>query len=287
METGNKILSTPLFKKKIHLKADNEQETAQIGLLSFIDISRSGVQILKRNKAFKVIELIDYVFPFSSDNGVWNKNVLEVVGSADFQTHMAESESKFALSDSKVTAVPTSLFSESRKTETFQFLFEESNDDLVLNQALSNIDATGVFSLPKVLSESISGPIQSSYLDWIETLSTDSSRLKANLVLENKQFALIILKEGKLLLANWFAFEKANDVLYYLMASLESLKILHSEIDVVLSGEVDKGDDVHSAISKFISKLSFAKRPKNLTYSYSFKEIPEHRYPFIFASACA
>ena len=280
-------MSTPLFKKNIHLKADNEQETAQVGLLSFVDISRSGIQILKRNKAFKVIEFIEYRFPFSSDNGVWNKSVLEVVGSDDFQTNIAKSVSQFGMSDSKVTLVPSSLYSESQKTESFQFLFEQSNDDCVLSQTLSNFDATGVFSLPKVLSESISGIIQSSYLNWLETHSTDSSRLKANLVLENKQFALVIVKEGKLLLENWFAYEKANDVLYYLMASLESLKILHSEIDVVLSGEVDKGDDVHSAISKFISKLSFAKRPKNLTYSYSFKDIPEHRYPFIFASACA
>jgi len=286
VETGNKILSIPLFNKNIHLKADNEQETAQIGLLSFVDISRSGIQILKRTKAFKVVELFDYRFPFSSDNGVWNKSVLEVVGSADFQSNIAESEAKFALSDSKVTVVPASLFSENRKTESFQFLFEQNNDDFVSTQALSNFDATGVFSLPKVLSESISTPIQSSYLDWLETLSTDSSKPKANLVLDNKQFALVIIRDGKLLFANWFAYEKANDVLYYLMASLESLKILHSEIDVVLSGEVDKGDDVHSAISKFISNLSFATRPKNLTYSYSFKDIPEHRYPFIFASAC-
>jgi hypothetical protein len=70
------------------------------------------------------------------------------------------------------------------------------------------------------------------------------------------------------------------------MAALETLKILHTEIEMELSGPIDKGDEVHSTLSKYLSKISFRKRPKNLSYSYSFNEMPEHRYPFIFATAC-
>ncbi|MBP9150693.1 MAG: DUF3822 family protein [Flavobacteriales bacterium] len=279
-------MSSSLFKEKIHLKADNEQETVQNGLLSFVDISRSGIQILKRNKAFKVIEFIDLQFPFSTENGVWSNRVNEIFDSAVFKNHVERTEAVYSVSEHNVALVPSSLYSEQESVKNFEFLFGDSGSQLVLTQKLSNSDNTGIFGIPNALSESFSKPIQSSYLNWLDGLG-DSSKAKAHLVVAEKQFVLVIFKDGKLVLSNWFNFEKAEDVLYYLMASLETLKILHSEIEVVLSGAIDKGDEIHTGIGKFISKLSFAKRPKNLTYSYSFKEIPEHRFPFIFAAACA
>lgn len=286
METGNKVLSSPLFKEKIYLKADNEQETVQNGLLSFVDISRSGIQILKRNKAFKVIEFIDLKFPFSTENGVWSNRVKEILESSVFKNHVDGTEAVYSVSEHNVTLVPSSLYSEKESVKNFEFFFGDSKSMLILNQKLSNSDTTGIFGIPIALSESLPKPIQSSYFNWLDSL-VDSSKAKAHVVVVEKQFALVIFKDGKLVLSNWFDFEKPADVLYYLMASLETLKILHSEIEVVLSGDIDKNDEIHSGISKFISKLSFAKRPKNLTYSYSFKEIPEHRFPFIFAAACA
>jgi len=280
-------LSLPLFKEEIHLKADNEQETVQNGLLSFVNVSRSGIQILKRNKSFKLIEFIDLRFPFSTENGVWSNRVKDILETSAFIAHIEGTETVFSVSDSSVTVVPSSLYSEKEKGRNFGFVFGESEKVVILDQALSNSDITGIFSVTQAFSESISKPIQSSYLNWLDSLATESSKVKAHLVVEEKQFALVIFKDGKLAFSNWFEFGKAEDVLYYLMASLETLKILHSEVDLVLSGAIDKGDEIHAGISKFISKLSFAKRPKNLTYSYSFKEIPEHRYPFIFSAACA
>jgi len=280
-------LSSPLFKQEFYLKADNEQESAQSGLLSFADISRSSVQILKRNKAFKAIEFASFQFPFSADNNGWSKNVSELINSDDFTSFVADTEVTFSISDSKKTLVPASLYSEKEKAKSLEFLFGKSDDVLIQSQEFSNSDTVGVFGVPKGIAEVVSKPLQPSYLNWLDGLATDSVKVRANLVLNEKQFALAIQKEGKLIFSNWFNYSKSDDVLYYLMASLETLKILHSEVEVVLNGKVKKGDKTHSSIAKFISKLTFGKRPKNLTYSYSFKEILEYRFPFIFAAACA
>jgi hypothetical protein len=280
-------LSSPLFKQEFYLKADNEQESAQNGLLSFADISRSGVQVLKRNKAFKAIELVSFHLPFSADNNGWSKNVSELINSDGFKSFVADTEVTFSIFDSRVTLVPASLYSEKEKAKNFEFLFGTSDAALIRSQKFSNSDTVGVFSVPKGIAEVASEPIQSSYLNWLDGVVTDSSKVRAILVLNEKQFALSIHKEGKLIFSNWFDYSKSEDILYYLMASLETLKILHSEVEVVLSGRVDKGDEIHSSIAKFISKLTFGTRPKNLTYSYSLKEIPEHRFPFIFSAACA
>jgi hypothetical protein len=280
-------LSSPLFKQEFYLKADNEQESAQNGLLSFADISRSSVQVLKRNKAFKAIELVSFQFPFSADNNSWSKNVSVLINSDDFESFVTDTEVTFSISDSKATLVPASLYSETEKAKNFEFLFGTSDDVLIQSQEFSNSDTIGVFGVPKGIAEVVSEPIQTSYFNWLDGLATDSVKVRANLVFNEKQFTLAIHKEGKLIFSNWFDYSKSDDVLYYLMASLETLKILHSEVEVVLSGKVEKGDKIHTSITKFISKLTFGKHPKNLTFSYSFKEILEHRFPFIFAAACA
>ena len=280
-------MSSPLFKQEFYLKADNEQETAQNGLLSFVDISRSGIQILKRNKTFKAIEFASFIFPFSSDNSVWSKNTTQILDSNEFKAFISKTEVGFSISDSQVTLVPASLYSEKEKTTNFEFLFWVSDDILIQTQELSSSDTVGVFGIPKGIVNAVSKPIQSSYLNWTDGLAGDSTKVKANLVFNEKQFALVIQNGVKLIFSNWFDYSKSDDVLYYLMASLETLKILHSEVEVVLSGKVSKDGEVHSAISKFISKLSLGKRSKNLTYSYSFKGLQEHKFPFIFAAACA
>ena len=280
-------MSSLPFKEKIHLKADNEHETAQDGLFSFVCISRSGMQILKRNAGFKAVELIDLRFPFTTDDALWGGRISDLVESAGFQEHVAGTELRFAVIDTKATIVPSSIFAANRKNEHFRFLFGESDGVAILDQPLSNSDAVGVFSVPTQFTEVVSTSMRSAYLDWLDTLSTSTSKLKAHLIVREKQFGLAVFKDGALLVSNWFEYGKAEDILYYLMATLESVRILHSEVEVVLSGEVDKGDEVHNAIGRFISKLSFAKRPKNLTYSYSFKDVPEHSYPFLFSAACA
>jgi len=280
-------LPSSIFKQAFYLKADNEQETTQSGLLSFVNICRSGIQILKRNEAFKAVEFLSCQFPHSSDDETWSNNVSELTLSNNFQSFVANTETAFSISDSKVMLVPTSLFSETGKKNSFEFLFDNSEDLHVKAQKLSNSDTVGIFGIPKNIAKIVSKPIHSSCLTWLDRLQTNSEKAQIQLVLEEKQFALVVFKDASLVFSNWFQFGKPEDVLYYLMASLESLKILHSEVEVSLNGNIEKGDAMHTTIAKYISKLSFGKRPKNLTYSYSFKELQEHRFPFIFEAACA
>lgn len=273
-----------LIRKEFHLKADNEQEATNGRLSSFIDVSRSGIQLQKVNSSFKADEFISWNFPHSSTDAVWTERIAQVLKNDEFDK---AASSKFSISDNQVVIVPETLFSESEKEKYFTFLFDGSEEWEIVSQKLSNTDAVGLFSIPKSVKEVMKENVSSSFLTWTDSILRNSLGTKAYLVLGEKQFSLSILKDGKLLFSNWFQFSKADDVLYFLMATLESLNVLHSEIELLLGGSVEKGDDMFKVLSRFISKISFIKRPKNLTYSYSFSQLAEHRFPFIFAAACA
>lgn len=278
----------PAFKQELYLKADNDQETDQNGLLSFVDISRSGIQILKRDKTFKVIEFSSFKLPISLNDATWSDNVSEIIFSSDFKSFTTNTETRFFISDSKVILVPASLYSDADRQKNFEFLFNHSEGCKIQEQRLSNSDTVGIIGIPQGIVAVVSKPIKSTYISWLDRLHANASNTQIQLVLDKKEFALVVFKNGKLVFSNWFEFIKSEDVLYYLMASLESLQILHSEANVVLNGKIEKGNSVFTTISKYISKLSFGKRPSNLTYSYSLKQqLPEHRFPFIFAASCA
>ncbi|MCB9187459.1 MAG: DUF3822 family protein [Flavobacteriales bacterium] len=273
-----------LIRKEFHLKADNEQEATNGRLSSFIDVSRSGVQLLKVNSSFKAIEFISWSFPHSSTDSVWAERIAEILKNGELNE---VASTKFSISDNQVVIVPETLFSETEKEKYFNFLFDSSEESEIVTQKLTNTDAVGLFSIPKSVKEVLKEAVSSSFLTWTDSILGNSSGTKVYLVLDEKQFSLSILKDGKLIFSNWFQFSKEDDVLYFLMATLESLNILHSEIELLMGGFVEKGDETFKVLSRFISKISFIKRPKNLTYSYSFNHMAEHRFPFILAAACA
>ncbi len=275
-----------MIRKELHLKADNEQEAATGRLSCFVDVSRNGIQLLQLNDKFKALEFLSWSFPHSSTDSVWSERASEVLQNEEFIT-AGKGNCKYSISDSQVVIVPETLFSESDKERHFDFLFDGNQDSEIASQKLSNTDAIGLFSIPKSVKKALDGNINSSFLTWTDAVLGNSSGIKAYLILAEKQFSLTILKEGKLQFSNWFQYSKGDDVLYFLMATLESLNILHSDVELVLAGEIEKGDDTFNVLSRFISKISFLKRPKNLTYSYSFSQLAEHRFPFIFAAACA
>jgi hypothetical protein len=277
-----------LITKKVHLKADSEQEAASGRLSCFVDISRSGVQLLKLNDKFKALEFITWVFPHSESDNIWSERLTELLESKEFSSETADNICKFSVSDSKVAIVPETLFNDSEKEINHNFLFDSSQRQEIITQKLSNTDAFGVFDIPKTLANNAEvSSIRSSFLTWTDSLIGGDKETIAYLILDEKQFSLTILKNGKLQFSNWFKHSKPDDVLYFLMATLEAQHILHSDLKLFIGAEIEKGDQTFNHLSKFISKISFLKRPKNLTYSYSFSQLPEHKFPFIFAEACA
>ena len=280
-------MASPVYKKQIHLKADNEQETADVGLQSFVDISRDSIQVLKVNSAFKAVELFSYSFPYSSDNGVWTSQTKEFIESGEFQDAIGDSNKHFSVSGGLSTLIPSSLYSESTMKENFEFVFGEIKQLNLRQYQFKNSEVIGIHALPKELSNVIGESYSCSFLTWVDELIGSSRKNSAYIILESTQFSLVVFRDGKLVFSNRFSYGKSDDVLYFLMATLESLNILHSNIQLILGGTVNKGDETFQTISRFISNITFLKAPKNLTYSYSFSQLSEHRFPYLFATACA
>lgn len=284
METGNNI-SPSLVKKDYNLQPDNDQDLAGNGQKSFVVLTRNGVQILRINSKFKAVSFNSFKFPHCTDDTRWCNFIQAILNSEDFKDTIGNSKISYSVYDNYATLIPNALFRANQKQPDFEFLFGSSNSNSVRSQELQSPESVGVYGIPKDFEHIISEPISNSYLHWVNSLSTTGTC--AQLFVTENQMALVIKRNDDLLFNNWFDVKNADDMLYFLMATLETLNILHSEAKITLWGDIDKNDSVHSTIGKFISNISFGNRPKNLEYAYSFKDLPSHKFPFIFSTACA
>ncbi len=288
MVTGNRVLPSSLFKKEFHLTADNEQEdTGTNDVTSFIDISRFGIQVLKLNTAFKAIEFVSFLFPYSGTDSVWSSRIENLHSTSEFNNLLADTKRRYSVRTAQVTFIPKALYNADKKAEIFNSLFNSVKGNSIDFQNLANSEMVGLFSVPEILKTLTTGAVTNSFCSWMDTLEMAAKFARATLVIEEREFALVIIKDGQLKFCNWFSYSKNDDVLYFLMATLENLKILHSEIEISLGGMITKGDDLHFSISKYLGNISFLKKPTNLTYSYSFNQLADHKFPFILATACA
>ncbi len=287
METGSKLHSDALLpKQEFHFKPDNQAELKTGELRSFVDFGRDGVQVLKTTPSLKVVEMASFQFPFCADNQRWTDYIATFVESTEYRELIQNTEVSFSIADSHVTIVPQALFTDDKKSVLFNFTEAMTEETCIFRQDLSKLSAVGQFAVPSNLDTILSKKISNSYLIWLDEIITPSTKVCANLLIYQKNFSLVLSKEGKLLFSNWFNHSKSEDILYFLMATLEGLNILHTEARVVLNGHVNKNDELHLLLGKYLSELSFGSLPATLKYGYSIKELPDHRYPLIFHTAC-
>ncbi|MGM1057326.1 MAG: DUF3822 family protein [Bacteroidota bacterium] len=85
-------------------------------------------------------------------------------------------------------------------------------------------------------------------------------------------YDLVIVRNGKLLLSNSFKYDSAEDFIYYLLFTLEQLKLDPSEIDLLLTGEISEESPFYKILYTYIKNVQFLKPDLNLNFSEEYDD---------------
>ena len=94
----------------------------------------------------------------------------------------------------------------------------------------------------------------------------------------NSYLDIIITEERKLLYYNSFNYRSKEDFIYYVIFVLEQLKLNPEEIDLILSGYIDKNSKIFDIIFNYVRNIRFQGLTDSFKYSYIFNDIPSHYY---------
>jgi len=188
---------------------------------------------------------------------------------------------------SNSTLIPTPLYDEKEKQNYTKLNFTLTDDQEIRTDKLANVDAYKLYSVPgqviKLLNKLFPGYLIHSHAGiLIESLlisNKNQPQYKRCFVNVRNSYLDIIITDGsKLLYYNAFNYKTKEDFIYYLIFVLDQLKLNPEEIELVLSGYIDKNSKLFELVYKYVRNVSFPQLAASYKYSYIFNDIPAHHY---------
>src|SRR5205814_6155262 len=98
-------------------------------------------------------------------------------------------------------------------------------------------------------------------------------------------FCAVATKGDSLLLAQIFSYTRSGDVLYWLLKICEQLSLSQAEVNVILSGLIDKQSAVFKELYQYFLNVEFAPVENDIRMSGDFEEYPVHFFSSLYKLA--
>ena len=101
---------------------------------------------------------------------------------------------------------------------------------------------------------------------------------KVYISVQKKSFDITILDRKHLKFFNSFSYKAAQDLIYYLLFSMEQLQLNPDQTPLMIFGEIEEDSEIYKLLYKYVRNVSFIKRNPNYNYSFVFDQIQEHYF---------
>ena len=101
-------------------------------------------------------------------------------------------------------------------------------------------------------------------------------------------FMLLAVKDKSLLIAQIFYYTRSEDVLYWLLKVCTQFSLSQNDVNLILSGLIDKQSAVFKELYQYFIHIDFAKIENDIQLSGDFEEYPVHFFSSLYKLAlCA
>ena len=281
MVTGSDILTAAPYRLAVSLLPDREEELLADTLSLFCEISRTHVSVMRFDAAArKAVDQRDWLFPYCSDDTRWATLVRTI-----FSEERIIGLNGVVVTDVRNSLIPNDLLpaSDEGRNALLHFELGDLSGHEVISAGIGAWDAEAVSLLPSEIVSLLAGAVVVPELAvWSGALlrNTDLGR-HAYILMGQRRFSLAIIKDSSLLLHNVFEFDAAEDVLYFVLAALEQLEIPQRDVKVAVSGQVKKEGPLMELLGRYLPGAKLSDQQANISFAYSFKELPRHRSPLL------
>jgi len=178
----------------------------------------------------------------------------------------------------KSTIVPQNLYIDLQRSQFLELNFGALNEEETLSNNLPFLDALNVCAIPQCVLDSFR-----TFLPSAQFLHNNTPFLSSLFKIKHKNivaihigstyFDLAVIENNKLQLSNAFFYKTNEDFLYFLLYTLEQLKIDPKNTTLHLHGHISADSELFQLLRKYFSNLTFAEKPTALHYSYVFSKI--------------
>ncbi|WP_299336871.1 DUF3822 family protein [uncultured Psychroserpens sp.] len=230
-----------------------------------IQISLNGLSFCILNRSTNTIELLKHVHlekkatPFELLNNL--KVIIE--SNSDFEQNF---DSVVCIYQNELSClVPKDLFDENNLADYLKFNAKILKTDYISYDTLPANESMNVY-VPLVNINNYIFDTFGSFdykhsstvlIESVLQLNTNDSATKMHINVNTSTFEIICLKDHKLVFYNTFDYSTKEDFIYYILFTVEQLNLNTETLKTVLSGRIEKDDELFTIVYKYIRFVDF------------------------------
>jgi len=173
------------------------------------------------------------------------------------------------------TCVPKQFFDEDNSADYLKFNAKILNTDFIAYDEISAIDSINVY-VPYVNINNFIfdrfGVFEYKHASTILIQKliqnfTNPKNPELYLNVSKNQFELVVIDKGQLVFYNTFEYQTKEDFIYFILFTIEQLKLNPETIITKLMGNISKEDDLYKIVFKYIQFIEFIKPNHNFKFN--------------------
>jgi hypothetical protein len=192
------------------------------------------------------------------------------------------------------TLVPSPLYNPEQNGSYLDFNFAKKVYGQVRADKIEEIDTFNVSGIPQALIDIVEANYAEAALSHRSTAMIRAiyNHQKINPVatsiylnMRGQFIDLASMEDSRLVFFNSYSCAGKEDVLYYTLYAIEQLNLRPENVQLFISGMIDKDSESHQLLEHYIKQVSFTSRLNLWNYSPLLSQIPAHRYQELYALA--
>ncbi len=241
-----------------------------------IQIRLSGLSFCILNRTKHIVEHLEYIplgkkgTPFELLNLLKTTIENNSVFNQEFESVLCIHQNEMS------TLVPQSLFDENQLANYLKFNAKILKTDFLSYDSIAANESVNVYvpwvNLNNYLFDTFGSFVyKHASTILIETIldhSSDNEAVSLFINVDELHFEIIAANDTQLIFYNAFDYSTAEDFIYYILFTIEQLKLDTETVPVYLSGQISESDDLYKILYKYVRFVSFV-APK---FKYRFAE---------------
>ncbi len=183
--------------------------------------------------------------------------------------------------------VPEPLFDKADQAKHLDFAFQIPEGYAIDSERLETILCYNVYAAPKTLLDKITAKWREARVIHSSTLFVDSAmhtdtETGVFAQVNNRDFDMMVKKEGKLFFFNNFKFVTKEDFAYFLLFAMEQNGMGGQDTPVCFSGLIRPASEIIDLCGRYVRDISFVEDPHALQVSKALEEVPFPYYHLLY-----
>ena len=242
-----------------------------------------SIELSEKSISYCIVDKNKYRCYLLFSQNYESQNLLKILNKDEFITREFLSKS-ISFVNFPNTLIPKELYNEKDKKNIFSVNHSLTNEELVTDELKSKI--INLYAIPNTIFQTVKNVVPEAIIRSNSSilinnfLSLNNLQETMFLFLKDSYINIVVTKGDGLIFQNKFEYQTKEDLLFYVLFSIQQLNFSNEEINTVIYGNISKEE--YNILYQYIRNIKFGNKLKDISCSNEFNNIEDHCYNILY-----